>query len=103
MEKALKERESDFKCELDQRLNELKIRYESDIDKLKITITRLENDNQLHQSTIKQYETDKHQCDIRMVELNEALKTERVTVEKQIEQINREKENEIQKICDELL
>jgi hypothetical protein len=45
MEKALKERESDFKCELDQRLNELKIRYESDIDKLKTTITRLENDN----------------------------------------------------------
>jgi hypothetical protein len=85
MEKALKERESDFKCELDQRLNELKIRYESDIDKLKITITRLENDNQLHISTIKQYETEKHQYDIRMVELNEALKTEKVTVEKKIE------------------
>jgi hypothetical protein len=47
-------------------------------------------------------EIERHQCDLRIVELSEALKSEKANNERNIESINREKECDIQKITDEL-
>jgi len=47
-------------------------------------------------------EIERHQCDLRILELSEALKSEKATYERNIEGMNREKECDIQKITDEL-
>ena len=47
-------------------------------------------------------EIERHQCDLRIVELTESLKSEKTTNDRNIEAINREKECDIQKITDEV-
>ena len=47
-------------------------------------------------------EIERHQCDLRIVELSEALKSEKQSHERALQAIGREKECDIQKITEEL-
>ena len=47
-------------------------------------------------------EIERHQCDLRIVELSEGVKSEKANNERAIEEMNREKEYDISKVSDEL-
>jgi hypothetical protein len=47
-------------------------------------------------------EVEKHQCDIKILELTEALKSEKISSELKLDQLQREREAEILKIGEDL-
>lgn len=102
LERLLREKEMDFKENLEGRVREVQARYEAEIEKLNDQFSKVENETYKKSQTIKLMEIERHQCDLRIVELSEALKSEKATYERNIEGMNREKECDIQKITDEL-
>ena len=102
LERLLREKEMDFKENLEGRVREVQARYEAEIEKLNDQFSKVENETYKKSQTIKLMEIERHQCDLRIVELSEALKSEKAAYERNIEGMNREKECDIQKITDEL-
>jgi predicted nucleotidyltransferase len=102
LERLLKEKEKDYKDSVELRVREVQQRYEAELDKLNDQYSKLENDTYKKAQSIKLMEIERHQCDLRIVELTEALKSEKTTNDRNIEAINREKECDIQKITDEV-
>ena len=83
-------------------MREVQQRYEAEVDKLNDQYSKLENETYKKAQSIKLMEIERHQCDLRIVELTESLKSEKTTNDRNIEAINREKECDIQKITDEV-
>lgn len=83
-------------------MREVRLRFEGEIEKLSDYITKIEADNHSLQQSIKILEGDRHRVDLRLVEVGETLKTERVTYEQTLATLNKEKELESQKIADDL-
>ena len=52
---------------------------------------------------MKLQDQDRHKVEMRLVEVTETLKTERITIEKTSESQKREKELELQKVAEDLL
>ena len=102
LERLLKEKEKDYKDSVELRVREVQQRYEVELDKLNDQYSKLENDTYKKAQSIKLMEIERHQCDLRIVELTESLKSEKTTNDRNIEAINREKECDIQKITDEV-
>ena len=102
LERLLREKEMDFKENLEGRVREVQARYEAEIEKLNDQFSKVENETYKKSQTIKLMEIERHQCDLRILELSEALKSEKATYERNIEGMNRDKECDIQKITDEL-
>lgn len=98
----MKEKERECKEETELRIQEVQSRFGADIDKLNDAYSKLENEAYKRSQTIKLMEIERHQCDLRIVELSEAIKSEKANNERASEEINREKEYEISKVSDEL-
>lgn len=99
----MKEKERECKEELESRTRETRNRYESEIEKLSEYIAKIETESQQQALAFKQQEQERHRIEMRMVEVAEALKSERITFEKSLETANKEKQLEIQKVAEELL
>ncbi len=78
------------------------MRYESEIERRNESLSKFENDNYKKAQNIKALEIDKHHGDIKILELNECLRSEKMTFEMKTEQIQREKDQDIGKIGEEL-
>jgi chromosome segregation ATPase len=102
LERLLKETEREAKEYLDARMKESDARHQSELERLNDQVSKLENENFKKSQTIKLQEIEKHQVDLRLVELAEAIKTEKIAAEKHIETLNREKELDIIKITEDL-
>lgn len=102
LERLLKEKEKEYKELLEARVKEVQARYEGELEKLSDQFSKVENESYKRGQTVKLMEIERHQCDLRIVELSEALKAEKANNERTIEAINREKEVDTQKITDEL-
>ena len=87
---------------MEARVKEVQARYEGELEKLSDQFSKVENESYKRGQTVKLMEIERHQCDLRIVELSEALKAEKANNERTIEAINREKEVDTQKITDEL-
>ena len=83
-------------------MKEVDARHQAELERLNDQVSKLENENFKKAQTIKLQEIEKHQVDLRLVELAEALKTEKITAEKHMETLNREKELDIIKITEDL-
>lgn len=73
----IREKEKESREDLEMRIGEVQRRSEVEIEKLEDQVRRLEHENKQLQTEIKQVENEKHQSDIRLVEINEAMKSER--------------------------
>ena len=62
----------------------------------------MENESYKKSQQLKLMEVEKHQCDIKILELTEALKSEKASFELKIDQLQREREAEILKIGEDL-
>ncbi len=95
LERVLKEKERECKEEADARVRDVSGRFEADMDRLNDAFSKLENEAYKRSQTIKLMEIERHQCDLRIVELSEALKSEKAGSERAVELANREKESDI--------
>lgn len=77
-------------------------RYDAEIDKLGEFIQKSEAENNKMIVTLKSYENEIHKAQLKIVELTESLKVERITFERTKETIAKEKDLEVSKIIDEL-
>jgi hypothetical protein len=95
LERLLKEKEMEYKGTLDVRIREVQQRYEAEIEKMHDQFSKVENETYKKSQTIKLMEIERHQCDLKILELTEALKSEKANNDRNIESINREKECDI--------
>lgn len=87
---------------METRLREVQQRYESEIERFNDALSKLENDNYKKAQNIKSLEIDKHHSDIKILELNECLRTEKLSFELRSDSLQREKDADICKINEEL-
>jgi hypothetical protein len=77
-------------------------RYESEIERINDTLSKYEQDNYKKAQSLKVLEMDKHSYELKILELNECLRSEKLSFELKSDSIQREKDADIAKITDEL-
>lgn len=60
MERLLRERERESKEDLENRVRDLQVRYDGEIEKLRESLGKLELENSSLQQTVKQQEQERH-------------------------------------------
>ena len=60
MERLLRERERESKEDLENRVRDLQVRYDGEIEKLRESLGKLELENASLQQTVKQQEQERH-------------------------------------------
>ena len=80
----------------------MQARYESEIERINDTLSKYEQDNYKKAQSLKVLEMDKHSYELKILELNECLRSEKLSFELKSDSIQREKDADIAKITDEL-
>ena len=65
-------------------------------------MSKMEQENYKKAQSLKVLEIDKHSCDIKILELTESLRSEKLAFDLKVQSIQREKELDISKIGEEL-
>ena len=65
-------------------------------------MSKMEQDNYKKAQSLKVLEIDKHSCDIKILELTESLRSEKLAFDLKVQSIQREKDLDISKIGEEL-
>lgn len=95
MERLLKERERELKEESDFKLKEILVRHSAEINKFVEQIQKVQYENQSLEQVVKQFEQDKHSLEIKILEISEGTKNEKITLERSSEQLKKEKDTEV--------